>query len=119
MSVTFSDLFKFDRFFTPVLIKVIYIVWIIGGGLYLLFNIITLLTTMNGYGEYSEYMDPQILQMGVTVGIIGSIIGYLFGILIIRILLEGMIVIFNIYGNLRSMKETLSSATAGTESGLM
>jgi uncharacterized membrane protein len=113
MKLTISDLFKFDRFFTPVLIKVLYVVYIIGGGIWTVYGIINYFVysaeIKSAFAEYGEGFDASFANQIVSFGVAGSIIGYLLGMLLLRLLFEAMIVVFNIYGNLKSMRETLAS----------
>ena len=118
MKPSFSDLFHFEKFFTPLLIKVLYLVYIIGGGIWTLFGVIRFLAYSNemssAFSEYGEGFDASLASQIVGFGVAGSIVGYLVGILLLRLLFEAMIVVFNIYSNLRSMRNSLASGNATT-----
>lgn len=104
MKFSFSDVFRFERFFTPILIKAIYLIYIIGGVLYLIFQTLSSAAMYAEYGvEFSEYIDY------VALGMAGTAMAYIGGLLLLRLLLEAMIVIFNIYNNLHAMKESLAA----------
>ena len=107
MKFRFADLFSFERFLTPVLIRVIFILYLVGGAIGM---IVSIVQSASMYGEF--WVDQQSL----TMQIIFSIVLYLIGILIVRLILEAIVVVFAIYNNLHAMKDTLSdSPMSGTE----
>lgn len=102
--MTIKDLFSFDKMVTPVIIKILYLLGLIGGFLFVIFSVINSLTA----DEYEYMYDSGFMSPG-GLGIVGSIIMYVVFIFVWRLFLEAVIVIFQIYRNLNESAEILRS----------
>lgn len=99
-----KDLFSFDKMVTPVIIKILYLLGLIGGLLFVIFNVIN--STM--VDEYAYMYDSGFMSPG-GLGIVGSIIMYVVFVFVWRLFLEAVIVIFQIYRNLNESADILRS----------
>lgn len=99
-----KDLFSFDKMVTPVIIKILYLLGLAGGLLFVIFNVISSTTA----DEYAYMNDSGFMSPG-GLGIVGSIFVYVVFIFVWRLFLEAVIVIFQIYRNLNESAEILRS----------
>lgn len=107
--MTIKDLFSFDKMVTPVIIKILYLLGLAGG---LLFVIISVINSAS-VDEYAYMYDSGFMSPG-GLGIVGSIIMYVVFIFVWRLFLEAVIVIFQIYRNLNESAEILRSLKQST-----
>ncbi len=102
--MTIKDLFTFDKMVTPVIIKILYLLGLLGGLVFVIISVVNSLS-VNDYG----YMyDTSIMSPG-NLGVVGAIFLYVVGIFVWRLFLEAVIVIFQIYRNLNESAEILRS----------
>lgn len=102
--MTIKDLFSFEKMVTPVIIKILYLLGLIGG---LVFVIISVISGLEA-NDYGYMYDTSIMSPG-NLGIVGSIFLYVVFAFVWRLFLEAVIVIFQIYRNLNESAEILRS----------
>lgn len=99
----FTDILKFEKFLSVILIKILY--WVLG----VVIIVLTLRGILNGTGPFSFASFSSYSSSWSFGGAIGSLVMGLVELLLLRLLCEGMIVVFSIndrLGALVDLKKT-------------